>query len=148
MGCAAYLSCVGRLSSVPTVRLQPGYVLGPTTNTTSANFGRIMSQTKWEACGVILTLPGEEAQVDYGSGPMVRDPQNGKYRRTRLFVMMLGYSRKAVRILTFRSSSRILAELHGKAFGRLGGSTGIVVLDNLKEGVLLPDIYDPSLNPL
>src|ERR1043166_6701143 len=47
MGCAAYLSCVGRLSSVPTVRLQPGYVLGPTTNITSANFGRIMSQTKW-----------------------------------------------------------------------------------------------------
>jgi hypothetical protein len=22
------------------------------------------------------------------------------------------------------------------------------VLDNLKEGVLVPDIYDPSLNPL
>ena len=24
---------------------------------------------------VILTAPGEEAQVDYGTGPMVRDPQ-------------------------------------------------------------------------
>jgi hypothetical protein len=29
--------------------------------------------------------PGEEAKVDYGAGPMVRDPQTGKYRRTRLF---------------------------------------------------------------
>src|SRR5215469_6055358 len=48
--------------------------------------------------------PGEEAQVDYGTGPMVRDPQSGKYRRTRLFVMTLGYSRKSVRLLTFRSS--------------------------------------------
>ena len=97
---------------------------------------------------VIFTAPGEEAQVDYGSGPMVRDSKTGKYRRTRLFVMTLGYSRKAVRLLTFRSSSRIWAELHEKAFRRLGGSTRIAVLDNLKEGVLVPDVYDPALNPL
>jgi transposase len=97
---------------------------------------------------VILTAPGEEAQVDYGQGAMVRDPQTGKYRRTRLFVMTLGYSRKAVRLMTFRSSSRIWAELHEKAFRRLGGSTNLVVLDNLREGVLTPDIYDPVLNPL
>jgi transposase len=79
---------------------------------------------------------------------MVRDPKTGKYRRTRLFVLTLGCSRKAVRLLSFRSSSRIWAELHEKAFRRLGGSTRIVVLDNLKEGVLVPDIYDPALNPL
>jgi transposase len=97
---------------------------------------------------VIITAPGEESQVDYGTGPMVRDPQTGKYRRTRLFVLTLGCSRKAVRLLCFRSSSRIWAELHEKAFRRLGGSTRIVVLDNLKEGVLVPDIYDPALNPL
>jgi transposase len=35
-----------------------------------------------EAAGIILTPMGEEAQVDYGSGPMVREPQSGKYRRT------------------------------------------------------------------
>ena len=101
-----------------------------------------------EAAGIILTAPGEEAQVDYGSGPMVRDPQTGKYRRTRLFVLTLGYSRKSVRLLTWRSSTRIWAELHEKAFRRLGGCPRVVVLDNLKEGVLLPDIYDPTLNPL
>ena len=101
-----------------------------------------------QATAVILTAPGEEAQVDYGTGPMVRDPHSGKYRRTRLFVMMLGYSRKSVRLLVFHSSSRIWAELHEKAFRRLGGCTRIVVLDNLREGVLIPDIYDPALNPL
>jgi len=101
-----------------------------------------------QATAVILTAPGEEAQVDYGTGPMVRDPQRGKYRRTRLFVMTLGYSRKSVRLLVFHSSSRIWAELHEKAFRRLGGCTCIVVLDNLREGVLVPDIYDPVLNPL
>ena len=101
-----------------------------------------------EAAGIILTAPTEEAQVDYGSGPMVRDPQSGKYRRTRLFVLTLGYSRKAVRLLAWRSSARTWAELHEKAFLRLGGSTRVVVLDNLKEGVSVPDIYDPTVNPL
>ena len=28
----------------------------------------------------LKTAPGEEAQVDYGTGPMVRDPQTGKMR--------------------------------------------------------------------
>jgi len=101
-----------------------------------------------QARAVIITDPGEEAQVDYGTGPWVRDPQSGKYRRTRLFVMTLGYSRKCVRLLTFRSSTRVWAELHETAFRRLGGSVRVVVLDNLREGVLKPDIYDPQLNPL
>lgn len=100
------------------------------------------------ACAIIVTAPGEEAQVDYGSGPMVRDPHSGRYRRTRLFVLTLGYSRKAIHLLTFQSSTRRWAELHEQAFHRLGGVTRTIVLDNLAEGVLEPDIYDPSLNPL
>jgi transposase len=101
-----------------------------------------------EAHAVIVTEPGEEAQVDYGDGPMVREPTTGKYRRTRLFVMTLGCSRKSVRLLTWRSSSRIWSELHERAFRRLGGATRTVVLDNLREGVVAPDVYDPALNPL
>lgn len=97
---------------------------------------------------IIETEPGEECQVDYGTGPMVRDADSGKYRRTRLFVLTLGYSRKSVRLLVFRSSARVWAELHEQAFRRLGGATRIVVLDNLREGVLAADIYDPGLNPL
>src|SRR6185503_20211058 len=101
-----------------------------------------------QARAVIETAPGEEAQVDYGQGPMVLDPKTGKYRRTRLFVMTLGYSRKSIRLIVFRSSSRTWADLHEQAFRRLGGSLRVVVLDNLREGVLTPDIYDPTLNPL
>jgi len=97
---------------------------------------------------VIETPPGREAQVDYGEGPMVRHPETGKYRRTRLFVMTLGFSRKSVRLLVWTSSSRVWAELHEQAFRRLGGATATVVLDNLREGVLEPDVYDAQLNPL
>ena len=109
---------------------------------------RFRGQQSPEACAVIETAPGEECQVDYGSGPLVRDAHSGKYRRTRLFVLTLGYSRKSVRLLVFHSSSQIWAELHEKAFRRLGGVTRVVVLDNLREGVLKPDIYDPTVNPL
>jgi transposase len=97
---------------------------------------------------VITTAPGEEAQVDYGEGPMVRDPGTGKYRRTRLFVLTLGFSRKCVRLLVWRSSAQVWAELHEQAFRRLGGTVKVIVLDNLREGVLTPDVYDPTLNPL
>jgi transposase len=110
--------------------------------------GKLRGSRAPEACVVIETPPGEECQVDYGSGPMVRDPASGRYCRARMFVLTLGYSRKSVRLLTFRSSTRTWVELHERAFRRLGGVTRLVVLDNLREGVLAPDIYDPALNPL
>jgi transposase len=109
---------------------------------------KLRDATPVEARVVITTDPGVEGQVDYGDGPMVRDPVTGKYRRVRLFVLTLGYSRKAVRLLTWRSSAQIWAELHERAFRRLGGTVKVIVLDNLGEGVLTPDIYDPALNPL
>jgi transposase len=101
-----------------------------------------------QAHPVIHTRPGEEGQVDYGEGPMVRHPDSGKYVRTRLFVFTLAHSRKSVRLLSFRSSSRIWAELHEQTFRRLGGAPRVVVLDNLAEGVLKADFYDPTMNPL
>lgn len=48
-----------------------------------------------EARIVIATRPDEEAQVDYGQGPMVRYPVTGKYRRTRLFVLTLAQRTQA-----------------------------------------------------
>ena len=109
---------------------------------------QLRGATAPEAHAVIQTAPGEEGQVDYGDGPMVRHPATGKYRRTRLFLLTLGYSRKSVRLLTWQSSSRIWAELHERAFARLGGAPAVIVLDNLREGVLEPDVYEAGLNPL
>ena len=109
---------------------------------------RLRGRRSVEARVVITTAPGEEGQVDYGSGPMVRDPHSGRYRRTWLFAFTLGYSRKSVRLLVWRSTTQIWAELHERAFRRLGGTVRVVVHDNLREGVLTPDIYDPTLNPL
>ena len=57
--------------------------------------------------------------------------------------MTLGFSSKAVRLLLFRSSARVWAELHEQAFRRLGGSVRVVTLRQSAEGVLTPDITSP-----
>lgn len=93
-------------------------------------------------------LPGEEAQVDYGQGAFTIHPETGKRRRPRLFVMTLRYSRRSFRKVVWNSSKENWARLHEEAFRYFGGCPQYVVLDNLKEGVLKPDIYEPELNPL
>ncbi len=95
----------------------------------------------------IADLPRFGSPGRLGTGRMVRDPHSGRYRRTRLFVLTLGYSRKCVRLLTFPSSRRTWAELHEQTFRRLGGASKTVVMGTLGEGALKPDIYDPVLNP-
>jgi len=90
-------------------------------------------------------LPGEEAQVDYGQGAKTLH-STGKYRKPRLFVMTLKYSRRSFRKVVWKSSKETWAKLHEQAFRYFGGCTQYVVLDNLKEGVIKPDIYEPELN--
>ncbi len=60
-------------------------------------------------------------QFDYDDEPMVWHPDTGKYRRTRLIVFTLAYSRKSIRLLTFTSGTVRWAELHEETFRRLGG---------------------------
>ena len=94
------------------------------------------------------TDPGQEAQVDYGEGALTRHPQSGKYRRPRLFVMTLSNSRRAFRRVVWKSSSEVWCRLHEAALAYFGGAPRTIRLDNLKEGVLRPDVYDPQLNAL
>jgi transposase len=54
----------------------------------------------------------------------------------------------ATSVAVRRASGSLWAELHEKAFRPLGGSPRIVVLNNLREGVLSADFYDPCVNPL
>ena len=92
-------------------------------------------------------LPGEEMQVDYGEGALTRVPGTERYRRPRLFVATLRYSRRCFRRVVWKSGQETWAQLHEQAWRYFGGSCRYVVLDNLKEGVLKPDLYEPELNP-
>ncbi|MDD3787048.1 MAG: IS21 family transposase [Hydrogenophaga sp.] len=92
--------------------------------------------------------PGEEMQVDYGEGAPTRVPGTERWRKPRLFVATLRYSRRSFRRVVWNSGQQIWAELHEQAWRYFGGSARYVVLDNLKEGVLKPDLYEPALNPV
>ncbi|MEK7387124.1 MAG: IS21 family transposase [candidate division NC10 bacterium] len=100
-----------------------------------------------ERFDVLEFAPGEEAQVDYGQGAMTLY-KPGQYRRPYLFVMTLKYSGKSFRKTVWKTDQAIWARLHEQAWRAFGGCCRYVVLDNLKEGVIRPDIYAPELNPV
>lgn len=109
-------------------------------------FCRALKQREPEHFDRLEFEPGEEAQVDYGEGAPTLDPGSGRYRKPRLFVMTLRYSRRSYRKVVWKSSSAVWALLHEEAFRYFGGAVRYVVLDNLREGVLKPDLYEPELN--
>ena len=109
---------------------------------------RGLKKTEPEQYDRLEFLPGEESQVDYGQGALTRHPKTGKRKKPRLFVMTLKYSRRSFRKTVWTSSKEIWAKLHEEAFRYFGGCPQYVVLDNLKEGVLKSDIYEPQLNPV
>lgn len=100
-----------------------------------------------ERFDILDAAAGEEAQVDFGLGAPTLY-RSGKYRRPFLFVLTLKYSAKAFRRVVWKADQQTWARLHEQAFRALGGSVSYVVLDNLKQGVIKPDLYEPALNPV
>ena len=111
-------------------------------------FVRHLRQREPEQFDRLEFLPGEEMQVDYGEGAPTRKPGTDRYRKPRLFVATLRYSRRSFRRVVWNSSQETWARLHEQAWRYFAGSCRYVVLDNLKEGVLKPDLYEPELNPV
>ena len=110
-------------------------------------FVRLLKRKDPEQYDRLEFLMGEESQVDYGQGaPTLHS--SGKYRRPRLFIMTLKFSGRAFRKVVWNSSKETWCRLHEEAFRYFTGCTQYVALDNLKEGVIKPDIYEPDLNPL
>ena len=108
-------------------------------------FVRWLKRKEPERFDVLEFPPGEEAQVDFGLGaPTLWRP--GAYRRPFLFLMTLKYSGKSFRKVVWKADQETWARLHEEAWRSFGGSCRYVVLDNLKSGVITPDIYEPELN--
>ena len=91
---------------------------------------------------------GEEVQVDYGEEAPSRYRGTDRYRRPRLFVMTLRYSWRSFRRVVWKSSQETCARLHEQAWRYFGGTARYMVLDNLKEGVIKADLYEPELNAI
>ena len=90
--------------------------------------------------------PGEEAQVDFGTGAAVLQP-DGTRRRTHVFRIVLSHSRKAYSEAVYRQTTESFVRCLENAFWHFGGVPQRLVLDNLRAAVTKADWYDPELNP-
>ena len=90
--------------------------------------------------------PGEEAQIDYGYLGRWFDEALQRWRRVWAFVMVLAFSRHMFVRPVLKMDQRTWTQCHVEAFSFFDSCPARLVCDNLKTGVLKPDIYDPRLN--
>jgi transposase len=100
------------------------------------------------AVGVMTSLPGEEAQVDFFQGPATLDRSTGQWRRPWVFRMTLCHSRHGYEEAVWDQKLESFLALHERAFRDLGGVAQIVRHDNLKAAVVRACLYDPDVNPV
>ena len=90
---------------------------------------------------------GEKCFVDYAGQtvPLVC-PETGEIREAQIFVAVLGASNYTYAEASLSQSLPDWLASHVRAFEYFGGTTAIVVPDNLKSGVTKACRYDPQLN--
>lgn len=90
--------------------------------------------------------PGSEAQIDYGRLGMWWDPASGRRVAVWVFAMILSCSRALFIQPVLRMDQSSWNASHVAAFEFFGGVPSRLVCDNLKTGVIRPDLYDPQIN--
>ena len=95
---------------------------------------QLRPKPKPEAFMRLKTLPGEEAQVDWGHFGHI---QIGRAKRPLMaFVMVLSWSRTLFLRFYLNQQMANFLRGHAEAFERFGGTSKIVLYDNLKSAVL------------
>jgi transposase len=90
--------------------------------------------------------PGEQGQVDFGTGaPVVTT--DGKRRRSHVIRVVLGFSRKSYSETIYRQTTDNFIRCLENAFWHFGGVPETLIIDNLKAAVKKADWYDPEIHP-
>lgn len=92
---------------------------------------------------VLHSLPGEEAQVDFGYIGTLK--VNGSPRKAWVFIMSLSYSRYMYAAITLDQSVQTFIRCHTEAFRYFGGVPQTVKIDNLKAAIVETDFYEPTV---
>jgi transposase len=91
-------------------------------------------------------MPGEQAQVDFGSAATIVRP-DGKRKRPHVFRIVLSFSRKAYSEVVYRQTTDNFIRCLENAFWHFGGVPRTLVIDNLRAAVKNADWYDPDIHP-
>lgn len=99
--------------------------------------------------------PGEQAQVDFGTGAPVVIPAGEllpagvktRRRKTHVFRIVLSHSRKGYSEVVYRQTAEQFIRCIENALWHFGGVPRTLVIDNLKAAVTKADWFDPELTP-
>lgn len=108
-------------------------------------FIRHLPPTDRQAFVVLHFAPGEAAQVDFGSGPVLTHPVTKKPTRTHFFVMTLCDSRHMYAELVWDQKVETWLRCHRNAFVFFGGVPMRVIIDNLKSAITRATHRDPEV---
>ena len=92
------------------------------------------------------TPPGQETQIDYGNVGTLLDRHSGKQHRVHAFAAKLSCSRLPYIQFTYTQKQESFVESNIAMVEFYDGVTECLLIDNLKSGVLKPDIWDPKIN--
>jgi transposase len=91
---------------------------------------------------------GEKLFVDYaGQTVPIIDRQTGEIRQAQIFVAVLGTSSYTFAEATWSQKLPDWLGSHARCFAFLGGTSQILVPDNLRSGVTKAHRYEPDINP-
>jgi len=96
----------------------------------------------------IETPAGRMVQIDYAKMGLIYDKESGRNRTVFSFIATLSNCRHKFIDLVYKQTQQSFVKSNVKMFNNFGGVTEIIAIDNLKSGVIKPDLYDPRINRL
>jgi len=90
--------------------------------------------------------PGLETQLDYGKMGLHHDPLQKKRRTVWAFCGILSHSRLPFIQFVYTQDQKSFVGSLVDMFEYYGGVTELISIDNLKAGVIKPDLWNPQLN--
>jgi transposase len=93
-------------------------------------------------CVRFHSLPGEEAQVDFGDVGKLPNPE-GQIKRAYIFNMRLSYSRLDYYEVVFDQKVETFIRCHINAFKYFQGVPMQIKIDNLKAAIIQASFYEP-----
>jgi transposase len=94
----------------------------------------------------IETKPGEQTQIDYAKMGLLWDALEKRRRVAYAFIATLSFSRHKFIQFVFTQDQASFTQSHVDMATWFGGLTKVLTIDNLKTGIVKPNIYDPVYN--
>ncbi|MBW1838495.1 MAG: IS21 family transposase, partial [Deltaproteobacteria bacterium] len=90
--------------------------------------------------------PGLETQIDYGKVGFIVDEKTNRRKEVWAFCGILSHSRLPFIQFVYKQNQESFVGSIVDMFEFYGAATEILSMDNLKAGVIKPDLWDPKLN--